>query len=40
MKELKKILIVDDSDIDREMLKSFLAEEFTIIEADSGYAGF
>jgi len=40
MKDLKKILIVDDSDIDREVLKSILSEDFTIIEADSGYTGF
>lgn len=34
----KKILIVDDSEIDREVLKSILENEFELIEADNGYA--
>lgn len=38
MDDLKKILIVDDSEIDREILKSILEDEFELIEADNGYA--
>ena len=34
----KKILIVDDSEIDREVLKNILYDDFDIMEADSGYA--
>ncbi len=38
MKEdLKKVLIVDDSEIDREILKSILGSEFEIIEAVDGH---
>lgn len=36
-KELKKLLLVDDSEIDREILKSILIEDFEIIEAENGY---
>lgn len=35
--ELKKLLIVDDSEIDREILKSILGDNFDIIEAVNGY---
>lgn len=38
MEKLKRILIVDDSEIDREILKSIFANEFDIIEADNGYS--
>lgn len=34
----KKILIVDDSEIDREVLKSILENEFELLEADNGYS--
>lgn len=34
---LKRLLIVDDSQIDRIVLKNALGEEFEIIEADNGY---
>lgn len=34
----KTLLIVDDSEIDREILKNILCYEFNIIEADSGYS--
>ena len=37
-RERKKLLIVDDTDIDRMLLKSFLVGEFDVIEADSGNA--
>lgn len=36
----KKLLIVDDSEIDRIMLKSILCKEFEILEASSGNAAF
>lgn len=32
------ILIVDDSEIDRAVLKNILASFYNVIEADSGYA--
>lgn len=35
----KKLLIVDDSEIDREILKNILCASFDIIEADNGYSG-
>lgn len=35
----KKLLIVDDSEIDREILKNILGDEFQIIEAYNGYDG-
>ncbi len=38
MDDLKRILIVDDSEIDREILKSILVGEFKVIEADNGYS--
>lgn len=34
----KTLLIVDDSEIDRMVLKNILCNEFDIIEADSGYS--
>lgn len=34
----KNILIVDDSEIDRMLLKSILCDEFDIMEAENGYA--
>lgn len=34
----KTLLIVDDSEIDRAILKNILWKEFNIIEADSGYS--
>lgn len=34
----KTLLIVDDSEIDRAVLKNILWKEFNIIEADSGYS--
>lgn len=36
----KRLLIVDDSDIDRIMLKSILCREFDLLEAASGNAAF
>lgn len=39
MDNRRRILIVDDSDIDREILKNMLCGEFDIIEADNGYSG-
>ncbi len=38
MEELKRILIVDDVEIDREVLKSILCNDFEVLEADNGYA--
>jgi putative two-component system response regulator len=35
----KRLLIVDDSEIDREVLKNILSSDFAIIEADNGYSG-
>lgn len=35
----RKLLIIDDSEIDREVLKNILEEEFSILEADNGSAG-
>ncbi len=40
MKDYKKILIVDDSEIDREILKGILEGEFLTAEASNGYAAF
>lgn len=37
MEELKRILIVDDSEIDREILRNMLSEEFEVVEAVNGY---
>ena len=34
----KKLLVVDDSEIDREILKNILADYFEIEEAENGYA--
>ena len=36
----KKLLIVDDTEIDRIMLKSILCKEFEILEANSGNSAF
>ena len=38
--ERKRLLIVDDTEIDRIILKSILASEFEIMEADSGNLAF
>ncbi len=35
--DFKRILIVDDSEIEREVLKSILCDEFDVMEADNGY---
>lgn len=35
----RKILIVDDSEIDREVLRNILSADFEIMEADNGYSG-
>jgi len=35
---LKRLLIVDDSEINRELLKNILINDFDIIEADNGYS--
>lgn len=37
VKKNKTLLIVDDSDIDREILKNIVENEFNIMEADGGY---
>lgn len=34
----KKILLVDDSETDRMILKNILGDEFHIVEAENGYA--
>lgn len=36
----KTLLIVDDTEIDRMMLRSFLSAEFDVLEAESGNAAF
>lgn len=38
MENDKTLLIIDDSEIDREVLKNILCNEFDILEADSGYS--
>ena len=38
-KEYKKILIIDDSEVDREVLKTILSEEFSTLEAENGSVG-
>jgi len=38
MEDLKKILIVDDSEIDRTVLRNMLDEEFEVVEATDGYS--
>lgn len=35
----KRLLIIDDSEIDREVLKNILCSDFEIIESDNGYSG-
>lgn len=35
----RRLLIIDDSEIDREVLKNILCNDFDIIEADNGYSG-
>ena len=37
--EYKKLLIIDDSEIDREILKNILKFDFYIYEAENGYKG-
>ena len=32
----KKILIVDDVDINRDLLRAILEEDYTVVEADNG----
>lgn len=39
-KEYRKLLIVDDSEIDREVLKSILSDDFDIVEVENGYSAF
>ena len=34
----KQLLLVDDSEIDREILKSILEKEFEVVEANNGYS--
>lgn len=36
--KLKKLLLVDDSEIDRGILKSILSDDYEITEADNGYS--
>lgn len=36
--DVKRILIVDDSEIDREVLKRILGDDYDVIEADNGYS--
>lgn len=36
--DIKRLLIIDDSEIDREILKNILNEEFEISETDNGYS--
>ncbi len=38
VEEVKKILIVDDSEIDREVLKRILCDDYDVIEVDNGYS--
>lgn len=38
IKDKKRLLIVDDSEIDREVLKIILSDDFEIMEAENGYA--
>jgi len=38
MEDLKRILVVDDSEIDRTVLHSMLDKEFEVVEADNGYS--
>lgn len=38
MRKKNTILIVDDSEVDREILKDILAGEFELLEADDGYS--
>lgn len=38
MEDLKRILIVDDSEIDREILRSILDDEFEVVETDNGFS--
>ena len=39
-RERKRLLIVDDTEIDRMILKSFLVGDFDVLEADSGNMAF
>ncbi len=38
MKDMKRILIADDSVIDRTVLRNMLDGEFEVVEADNGYS--
>ncbi len=38
MEDIRRILIVDDSEIDREVLRNMLDEEFEVVEAVNGYS--
>ncbi len=38
IEDIKRILIVDDSEIDRAVLRNMLSEEFDIVEANNGYS--
>jgi len=38
MEDLKRILIVDDSEIDRTVLRNMLEGEFEVVEASNGYS--
>jgi len=38
VEDIKRILIVDDSEIDREVLRNMLNEEFEVVEASDGYS--
>lgn len=39
MIEKKNLLIIDDSEIDRSILKNILIDDFTVTEAENGYEG-
>lgn len=39
MIDKKNLLIIDDSDIDRSILKNILIDDFTVYEAENGYDG-
>ena len=40
MAEKKQVLIVDDSEIDRMILKSILTSDFDVMEANNGNMAF
>lgn len=39
LRDDRKLLIIDDSEVDRGVLKTILEEEFSIVEAENGSAG-